>query len=83
MESELSSLMVDAQLSRDGITMRNLSNLTRSSTTFTYTIVVSSFHRSDSRNYTCVATIRPKPLSVYLYGTGKLSSNQIRVTTGS
>ena len=83
MESELSLLMVDVQLSRDGIIMRNLSNPMIFSTTLTYTTVLNPFFRSDSGNYTCVATIRPKPFAVYLYGTGKLSSNQIRVTTGS
>ena len=83
MESELSLLMVDARLSRDGIKMRNLSNPMIFGTTLTYTTVLNSFYRSDSGNYTCVATIRPKLFTVYLHGTGELSSNQIRVTTGS
>ena len=83
MESELSLLMVDAQLSRDGANiMTNLSNQTISGTTFTYTTVVKSFHRNDSGNYSCMATIRPKTTSVYFYGTGELS-NQTRLTTGS
>ena len=80
MESEVSLLMVDAQLSRDG-TMLNLSNPEISGTTFTYTAIVNSFGRSDSGNYTCMATIRPQPSSVYLNGTGELS-NATQVTTG-
>ena len=57
MESELSLLAVDAQLSRDGVTL-NLSNLIISGTSFTYTTVVNSFGRSDSGNYSCAASIR-------------------------
>ena len=80
MGSEVSLLMVDAQLLRDG-TMLNLSNPKISGTTFTFTAIVNSFGRSDSGNYTCTATIRPRPSSVYLNGTGELSS-VTRVTTG-
>ena len=91
MESELSLLMVDVQLSRKGTnTMRNLSdsNPKISGTTLIYTTVVTLFSRRDSGNYSCEATIRPhpnleQPSSFYLHGTGKLVSNQTQVTTGS
>lgn len=91
MESELSLLMVDVQLSRKGTDMmRNLSDSdpTISGTTLTYSTVVKSFRRSDAGNYSCVATIRPhprlaQPSSLYLHGTGKLVSNQTQVTTGN
>ena len=82
MESELSLLMVEAQLSRDGITMRNLSSPMISGTTFTYTTVLNSFYRRYSGNYSCIATIRPQSSSVYLYGTGELF-NLIQITTGN
>ena len=66
-ESELSLLMVDAQLFmlRNGVS-RNLSlmNQAITGTTFTYITAVNSFGRSDSGNYSCVATIRPA--SIYL-----------------
>ena len=91
MESELSLLMVDVQLSRKGTNnMRNLSdsNPKISGTTLIYTTVVTLFSRRDSGNYSCEATIRPhpnleQPSSFYLHGTGKLVSNQTQVTTGS
>ena len=80
-ESELSLLVVDAQMSRDG-NMLILSDHSNSSTTFTYTTIVKSFGRTDAGNYTCVATIRPRSSSVYLNGTGE-SFNTTQVTTGN
>ena len=90
MESELSLLMVDVQLSRKGTyTMRNLSdsNPLISGTTLTYSTVVNSFSRSDSGNYSCVVTTRPhpnleQPSSFYLNGTEKSVSIQALITTG-
>ena len=64
-ESELSLLMVDAQLSRDG-TPLNLLNVTISGTTFTYATMINSFGRNDSGNYTCTANVGSN--SSYLYG---------------
>ena len=66
-------LMVDAQLSRDG-TPLTLTSLTVTGTTFTYTSAVNSFGRSDSGNYTCTATIRPRPSLTYLIGNEMLST---------
>ena len=82
-ESELSLLMVDAQLFklRNGSTRNlTLTNQVMSSTAFTYTTMVNSFSSSDSGNYSCVVTIRPS--SIYLYGTVELS-HDIQVTTGT
>ena len=73
MGSEKTLLMVDAQLSRDG-TQLALTGLTVTGTTFTYTTAVNSFGRSDSGNYTCTATIRPRPSSTYLTGNEMLST---------
>ena len=79
-ESDLSVLMVDAQLSRDG-TPLTLTGPTVASTTFTYTIQLDSFGRSDSGNYTCTATIRPHPPSTFLTESGE-QSDTARVTAG-
>ena len=80
MDSELSLLVVDTQLSRDG-TPLTLSGPTVSGTTFTYTRRFESFGRSDSGNYTCTATIRPQPTAVYLTGSDSLT-NSARITLG-
>ena len=72
MESELSLLMVDTQLSRDG-TPLPLTGPTVSGTTLTYTTQFETFRRSDSGNYTCTATVGPQPTSTYLSGTIVLS----------
>ena len=80
-ESDLSVLMVDAQLSRDG-TPLNLTGPTVTGTTFTYTIQLDSFGRSDSGNYECTATVRPQPPSTYIIGNEVAKSNVTSVTTG-
>ena len=80
MESELSLLMVSAQLLRDG-TPLTLNGPTVSGTTFTYTRRFESFGRSDSGNYTCNATVEPIPTLTYLNGSAPLA-NTARVTIG-
>ena len=81
LDSEIFLLVVDAQLSRPDGTPLALTGPTVTGTTFTYTAQLNSFGRNDSGNYTCTATVRPQPPSVYLNGTGELSS-ATRVTTG-
>ena len=76
--SDISLLMVDAMLSRDG-TPLTLTGPTVTGTTFTYTSQINSFERIDSGNYNCMATIRPKPTQMYIVtvnhaGNGMLSS---------
>ena len=71
--SENALLIVDVQLSNDETTFA-LPSATMTGTTFTYTTVVSSFGRNDSGNYTCTATVRPKPTATYLTGNETLSS---------
>ena len=73
-ESDLSLLMMDVQLSRDG-TPLTLTGLTVTGTTFTYTTQLNSFGRSDSGNYTCTATVKPQPTSTYLTRSIMVSSN--------
>ena len=79
-ESDLSVVMVDVQLSRDG-TPLTLTGPTVAGTTFIYTIQLNSFGRSDSGSYTCTATVRPHPPSTFLTESGE-QSDTVRVTTG-
>ena len=72
-DSDLSLLMVDAQLSGDGTSL-TLTGPTVTGTTFTYTIQLDSFGRNDSGNYTCSATVRPQPTSTYLTGSGQATT---------
>ena len=68
-DSDLSLLLVDVQLSRDG-TPLTLTGPTVTGTTFAYTIQLESFNRRDAGNYTCTATVRPKPTSTHLTALG-------------
>ena len=73
-DSDLSLLMVDAQLSRDG-TPLTLTGPTVTGTTFTYTIQLDSFGRNDSGNYNCSATVRRvQSTSTYLTGSGQATT---------
>ena len=73
MDSEISLLMVDAQLIRPNGTMLKLSHPDISGTTFTYSTQVKSFSDSDVGNYTCLATVRPRRSSLYLTESNELS----------
>ena len=79
--SEIFSLTVHAQLSRDGTPLA-LSGLTVTGTTFTYTRQFKSFGRTDSGNYTCKATIRPQSTLTYLTGNETLESDSISIRAG-
>ena len=79
-ESDLSVLMVDAQLSRDG-TPLTLTGPTVAGIPLTYTIQLDSFGRNDSGNYTCTASVRPQPPSIFLT-TSSVLHNTARVTAG-
>ena len=81
MESEISLLMVDAQLSRDGVPL-TLSSPTLTGTTVSYDATVSSFSETDVGNYTCSATITPRPSSTFLTGMGQLQSSPFEITIG-
>ena len=73
-DSDLSLLMVDAQLSRDE-TPLTLTGPTVTGTTFTYTTQLDSFGRNDSGNYTCSATVtRAQSSSTYLTGSGQATT---------
>ena len=73
-DSDLSLLMVDAQLFRDE-TPLTLTGPTVIDTTFTYTTQIDSFGRNDSGNYTCSATVtRVQQTSTYLTGSGQATT---------
>ena len=80
MDSDLSLLIVETQLSRDG-TELNITDQKMTGTTFIYTYLIDSFGRNDSGNYNCTATVRPLENSMYLI-VGDPLSNTTRVTTG-
>ena len=80
-QSDLSLLMVDAQLSRDGTPLA-LTGPTMTGTTFNYTIQLDSFGRNDSGDYTCTATVKPQLTSTYLTESGTKYSNTVRITAG-
>ena len=81
-EADLSLLTVDTRLSKDSGDPLDLTSPTVTGTTFTYTIQVDSFDRTDSGNYMCTAAVRPQPSSTYLTGSGELVNNSTVVTTG-
>lgn len=74
--------MVDAQLSRGGVSLA-LGDPTVTGTNFTFTAQLNSFGMNDSGNYTCNATIRPHPASIYLTGMSTMLSDTARITTGN
>ena len=71
-QSDLSLLMVDAQLSRDGTPLDRTGPVI-SGTTFTYTFQVYLFSSNDSGIFNCTATVRPQQTSTYLTGVGTQS----------
>ena len=75
-DSDLSLLMVEAQLTRDGTTL-TLTGPKVTGTTFTYTIQLDSFSRNDSGKYICTATVTPQSTSSYLTGSAVLSKTAI------
>ena len=72
-QSDLSLLMVDAQLSRGGTPLDHTGPMI-SGTTFTYTLQLYSFSSSDSGTFNCTATVRLHQTSTYLTGVGKQSA---------
>ena len=72
-DSEDLLLTVDAQLIQPNGAMLSLDNPIIPGTIFTFNIKVKSFGISDVGNYTCSATVRPKPSSPYLTESNELS----------
>ena len=72
-DSEVSLLTVDAQLIRQNGTTLNLSHPDLLGTIFIYSTEVKFFDDNDAGNYTCMATVRRGPFSIFLTGIGELS----------
>ena len=81
LQSELSLVIVEAELTIPSGATLSISNPMISGTTFTYSTQLNSFERSDSGNYVCTATVRPQSTATYLTGVGMLS-NTIIITVG-
>ena len=75
LSSELSLLMVTAQLIGPDGSVLTLYGPEISGTNFIYTARVDSFGDSDAGNYTCNVTIRPRFSLIFLSGVGQLVSN--------
>ena len=78
-ESELSLLMVDAQLFRDG-TPLTLTGPTTTGTRFTFGAEVISFNASYVGNYNCSATVQSS--SQFIIGMEQGTSPLTRLTIG-
>ena len=77
-ESDLSLISVEAQLFRDGNELNQTSHQ-MNGLSYTFGAMVSSFSESDNGNYSCSATVRPRPSSPYLSGIGRGESKPIQI----
>ena len=82
MDSDLSLLMVDVRLFRDGTQLLDQTSSIMSSTTFTYSRRFDSFGRMDSGNYTCTAEVEPRSNIPYLTASEISQSATVKLTTG-
>ena len=80
-ESELSLLMVEAQLFRDGTPLTLADPIMRGSSLI-FGSEVCSFSDRDVGNYNCTAIVRPAPSFQFLTGTGQGTSPLVRLTIG-
>ena len=79
--SDVSLLMMDIRMSRDG-TQQTLTGPTVTGSTVTYTRRFGSFGRNDSGNYTCTVNIRPTgPTASYIIGSAERTSTS-EITIG-
>ena len=81
LESELSLLVVDAVISRDGTPLMQTSQSV-DGTTHNFGATVRPFVEDDIGNYTCAATITAQPSSTYLTGMGQGESKTIEIKIG-
>lgn len=83
--SEVSLIVVNAQLFRDETQPVNLTEPTVIGTTIVFTRKFESFERKDSGNYTCTAVVKPNQLQaphLTKNSNATLTSDPIKVTTG-
>lgn len=66
----------------DGITILSNDTIMQNLTVYISTAVVSSFGRTQSGNYSCIATVTSTSRSVFVISTGSLSETT-EVTTGN
>ena len=66
----------------DGATLPPTTLVMESLTRYTSTAIVSSFGRNQSGVYTCIATVSPKPSSLFLMKDGSEILGTVEVTTG-
>ena len=78
--SDLSLLMVDIQLSRDGVLLHNSTQPPVTGLSYIHTTQLNPFRITDVGNYSCSATIRSS--SAYLTGNEILQSNVINIRVG-
>ena len=85
-DSDLSLLMVDVRLFRDGTQLLNQASTSSiiTGTTFIYSIArrFDSFGRMDSGNYTCTAEVEPQSNIPYLTASEMSQSTTVKITTG-
>ena len=81
-ESELSLLMVEAQLLRDGTPLTLADPIIMRDSSFIFGSEISSFNDSNIGNYSCTATVRPVMSSQFLTGTGQGTSILVTLTIG-
>ena len=82
MESELSLLVVSAQLSRDGTPLNLTHPVEMRGTTFYFRVLVSSFNESNVGNYTCTATVAALSSSTFLTGMDEMVSRPYEIKIG-
>ena len=79
-QSDLSLLVVDIKLLKDGMSHADGHGAVTMGTTYTYTKEIPMFERLDSGNYSCNITVRS--LSTYLISSQPFPSDDIQVSTG-
>ena len=75
--ADLSLLVVNASITKPDGTILVLSN-----PAYKLTTQVNSFGDSHVGNYTCNATVGPKPSAIHLTGLGQLESNPTKIIIG-
>ena len=81
-ESELSLLMVEAQLFRNGTPLTLDDPIIMRDSSFIFGSEISSFNDSNVGSYNCTAMVMRAPSSQFLTGTGQGTSPLVTLTIG-